>query len=526
MVDEHYTPEHGKPWDDDQLLPAEKILLAKAKVGERAFIRPYLEDPNEGDWTAFAKDHEIRGKLIRHILIYPDAYLLDPCGIDIEGAHITGALYLQHLTIDHRIGFTKCLFDMPPVLLRARTLTLNFEACSAHGFIADGLLVQGDLLMQRCVFDFECRLVGADVKGTVSFEKSSFKCDTEGHHKLALSADRLKIEGNLVLSGTTIIGEMRLLGAVVHGDVDGTEATFNNVGGYALNAQRLTVAGRLFLTKLNAPPLGAVDFTNAHAGYLIDDESAWPDTGLLRLDGFTYDKLSQAISITERMRWLSLMPTHDAEGLPIFFRQPYEQLKKVLRQEADYEGLTKVSIEYEDVFRAYWSMTIKSWLFRQAYIAGSAVYRSIAGYGHKLFRVIPSMIIVVAFFWLWSFGAYHSGYIVPAKESVYMDICYPNGIQASGTCHAGWEDHVRGFSWLLSAPPIALPKNYPAFHSAIFTIDTFVPFADLHQESFWTVSDDGQWGETHRNIFLIFIILGGVLSTVFAAGLLSLIKKD
>lgn len=38
MVDEDYTPEPGKPWDDDQLLPAEKLLLAAAKVGETAEI--------------------------------------------------------------------------------------------------------------------------------------------------------------------------------------------------------------------------------------------------------------------------------------------------------------------------------------------------------------------------------------------------------------------------------------------------------------------------------------------------------
>jgi len=111
-----------------------------------------------------------------------------------------------------------------------------------------------------------------------------------------------------------------------------------------------------------------------------------------------------------------------------------------------------------------------------------------------------------------------------------MNECFL-GLKAIEDC-PGWENHERVVK-IASAPdplmhsaPLTLPAGYPAFHSFLYTLDTFIPFADLHQENYWTVTDDGPWGEWMRAIFSVFIGLGGVLSAIFAAAMFSLIRKN
>ena len=64
----------------------------------------------------------------------------------------------------------------------------------------------------------------------------------------------------------------------------------------------------------------------------------------------------------------------------------------------------------------------------------------------------------------------------------------------------GWKLYLRALYGggapqpLIDTPPLPIPEGYPAFHSFLYTLDTFIPFADLPQEAYWTVTDDGPWG--------------------------------
>jgi hypothetical protein len=87
-----------------------------------------------------------------------------------------------------------------------------------------------------------------------------------------------------------------------------------------------------------------------------------------------------------------------------------------------------------------------------------------------------------------------------AKERVYMD-----------------ESYVASHT---------LPVEYPEFNALVFSIDTLIPFVDLHQETYWEPASDGWVGGGFRFYLWLHIIAGWVFTTVAVAGFTGLIKKD
>lgn len=236
-----------------------------------------------------------------------------------------------------------------------------------------------------------------------------------------------------------------------------------------------------------------------------------------------YERLDHSLSVSDHIAWVRLL-NNKRDGKPFFFHQPWELLRKLYRDEGDLDAVREINWAYDKAKADFQQQTATG--MRKAFLwLRNVLYDRIAGHGHKLFRVVPWIGATMVLFLLWAAFAYHQGSIVPTSERVYTNTCYLNP-QTSCT---GWTVEVRAMAWppaLQATPALQIPDGYPAFHSVLYTLDTFIPFADLHQERYWTVTDDGPWGEATRIIFSIFIGLGGILSAIFAAAMLSLIRKS
>lgn len=419
MIDENYIPAQDEPWKLEQLLPAEKIMLEKAKTGDEAKISDFKPaSPETYPWT---DEHKIRAKVIRHLLRHPTVYSLDPKGFDIFGARIAGPLNLENLKIEQRFGFFLCQFDATPVLRNARLRSLAFHACRLPGLRGDGLQVQGNLFLRHSVFTGEVRLLCAQVTGDVSCTGATFT----HKGKKAFSADKIIVGSALYLDGVTVSGETRFLGAQVTGDVECSRATFANPGGDAFAAQRITVTGRLFWQDMGAQPDGWVDFTHARVGDFLDDEQSWPQTGKLILDGFVYDNITTNTSAAQRIRWLALMPKTLNGDEPVFWPQPYEQLIKVFKDAGHEREARLVGIAKKDAQLKY--------LQTKAHQASASSTRRIKWmkftratmrYGYEPWRVMYPIGAACLFGLFWFWGSYHFNYMVPSKEKVYLAPCY------------------------------------------------------------------------------------------------------
>ena len=128
------------------------------------------------------------------------------------------------------------------------------------------------------------------------------------------------------------------------------------------------------------------------------------------------------------------------------------------------------------------------------------------------------MAFAVFFAWMIFSNAYHYGVMHPSKERVYLHDCYTGQMSSC----KGWSTFDRRWS----GEPIHLPADYPEFNSFVYSVDTFLPIVDLHQENYWLPRGDGDWGWFFRLYLWLHIAVGWLLSTVAVFGLTGLIRKD
>jgi len=246
---------------------------------------------------------------------------------------------------------------------------------------------------------------------------------------------------------------------------------------------------------------------HASVDSLVADGSGWPGPGLLDLDGFRYRTLGTYHPWTTLLGWIERQP------LGQFTPQPYEQAIKVYREAGHLADAREMGIAKEDAYRKQGGLGWghRAWLwFAKLTIA----------YGYKPWRALAWIFFAVMLAWMVFNSAYHQGYMRPAKERVFIHDCF-NGKAASDQCSAWIE---RKLDW--RAEPLRVPEDYPAFNGLMYSLDTFFPFVDFHQEAYWLPFAGDRFGWFFRFWLWLHIIAGWVLSTMAVAGLTGLIKKD
>ena len=520
---------------------AERLLLEKVQSGE-------IADVSE------LPDSTVRAALLYDLCVHPNDCSVNPKGIQLRGARISGQLDLEGTTVVHPVWLWDCHFEAPIILREARTRTVGFDGSTVPGIAADRLRLEGMLSLRRVTTEGEVRLTGAQINGNFTCRAATL----ENPGGDAMIADGITVTGSVFLDKDFAAkGEVRLVGGTIGGNLACGEASFDNSGKHALSFDRVTVGGSVFLDegfaakgevrflgaqidgdlicadanfdagspdedafsagrmnvqalfvwRLERAPVGVVSFDHAHVGRLVDNARSWPASGRLNLDGFTYDSLAwdAPVAWRERRTWLELQHHED------FRPQPYEQLVAVLRRMGHERDARQIAISKHDAYlkRGDPSRRRRLWM---------GFLRATIGYGYEPWRALGYMAFAVFFSWMIFSNAYHYGVMHPSKEKVYLHDCYTG--QAS-SCK-GWSAFDRRWS----KEPIQLPADYPEFNSFVYAVDTFLPIVDLHQENYWLPRGDGDWGWFFRLYLWLHIAFGWLLSTVAVFGLTGIIKKD
>ncbi|MEV0385780.1 hypothetical protein [Nonomuraea sp. NPDC050643] len=160
-------------------------------------------------------------------------------GMHLSGARITGRLDLSYADAPHPLILTDCDFEEAPVFTGARTGLVDLAASRLPGLRAADAVIGGGLRLEGCVMDGPVQLGGAHVSGTMNLS------GTEIHAALAVHADGLTVDRDLLCANAVIDGEMRVAGARIGGtmSLDGTRA--GRPGGLSLTAEGIVIDGGL-----------------------------------------------------------------------------------------------------------------------------------------------------------------------------------------------------------------------------------------------------------------------------------------
>jgi hypothetical protein len=232
------------------LSQAEVTLLRAAPKGEVAWCGPSAKDDDPANDPAKADqwghEREIRADLIRWLCVDRDAAsTVEPKGIQIHAARITGGLDLSFVSVPFPLSLRRCRFIDDAVLISTGLPELSLAGSRVQSVTADGANVKGGVFLHDgfCA-EGEVRLSGAQIGGDLTCSRGTFK----NPGKDALSAERADVKGSVFLrDGFSAEGAVRLVNAQIGGDLDCSGGTFKNPDGDALAADRADVKGSLFL---------------------------------------------------------------------------------------------------------------------------------------------------------------------------------------------------------------------------------------------------------------------------------------
>ncbi|NEP83400.1 MAG: hypothetical protein F6K39_37840 [Okeania sp. SIO3B3] len=249
-----------------------------------------------------------------------------------------------------------------------------------------------------------------------------------------------------------------------------------------------------------------IDLQFARIGRLRDDEQSWPEKNNLNLDGFIYQKLGTDDNIKvlkdakTRLKWLRLQPE--------FFPQTYEQLAEVLKKEGDPDAATEILIHKERDIRPKLNRLSKFWnRFLDITIA----------YGYKPTKALVWSSIFISIGW----NLFALGY----------DNC-SNSI-SNNKCLFSPASEISPYTEETNNKTIDI--DYPEFNFWLYSLDTFIPIVDLHQQTYWLPnSQKGEEiplilfkvkaGRLLRWYLWVHIIFGWILTSLWVAGFSGLVR--
>ena len=499
-------------------------------------------DPSKAD-KEWGLEREIRAEVIRWLCVDEKAKQeVDPKGVRVYGAKITGKLDLSYVIVPFPIKLEHCRLMEDAELYETQLPFLNLQGSWVRAITADRLDVKGSVFLRNGLHaDAEVRLPGAQIGSNLDCARGTFVNPTGD----ALSADRINVQGSVFLRNDfRAEGEVRLLGAQIGGDLSCIGGMFTNASGKALNADRILVHGSVFLrdgfhaegevrlpgaeirgdldchdstfttlTALSATVRGGfwwwglkdaehavLDLTNASVGSMGDDadEKNWPQR--LVLDGFVYGHISGGPSDAEsRLRWLARQDH--------FAPQPYRQLAKVLRDTGDEQGARNVLHEMERHRRQQQDrgpfVRIWGWLLRWT-----------IGYGYYPLRAFGWLVALVILGYI-LYGS-RAGVVVPTEKEAYE-------------------------TFRCEGKP---PAHYEDFSPFIYSVENSLPLVKLGQADKWqpdphpertaTCQQKSAPGVGHQRAWSVCLLsfrrfqisAGWLLATLFLAGVTGIVRKD
>lgn len=200
--------------------------------------------------------YTIRAELLRELVLGRSGERLDPLGVRVHGARITGMLDLTHVPAAVGIELRGCVFERPVLMVSARLPWLTLAGSQLCALDCDGLQVDGDVLLgdgftATGQSDYGAvRLLGAHVKGQLNLNGARLTNETGP----ALIGDGLHVDGDVfgggfIATGHGELGAVRLPGAHIVGQLNFNGAELANQAGPALIGDGLHVDGGLVLAE-------------------------------------------------------------------------------------------------------------------------------------------------------------------------------------------------------------------------------------------------------------------------------------
>jgi hypothetical protein len=521
------------------LTPGEQKLLRAVVEGRMADLSPGTasgsggaEEPPEPE--AAKPEQKVRARLLRWLLTDREAHaLFEKSEVFLSGALIEDELDLAYADVPVAIVLWKCRITKPIVLRDARTRTLILDGCRTAGIEGDRVHVQGGcLLRQGFVADGEARLLGARIGGNLECSRGTFR-NVGG---MALILDGAVVDGGVYFRDEfKSEGEVRLLGAKIGGNLSCEGGMFSNKVSNALIADSARVEGGFLLRRVEIE--GTIDVTSMSVRTLVDEAACWPKR--IELGNFRYDEIDSGSPLNARRRidWLTRQPPpRDLDP------QPWRHLAAVLRRQGHEADARKIMIEY------WWRRTrreLPTWM--QGGRAGSiihvcgqslgfvtqhiervlalpmrALFGAIIGHGYARWRAFAWLL----FFWLVGAAVFgwncHDPINTPMKESQPLAMRSRISLDAIDAQIAQTPPPDR-----LAALQQArlehtwVETRYPAFNRLVYSLDTLLPIADFHQETYWTPKDG--W---RRSFYLPFqITVGWVITSLFVVSFTGLVRR-
>ncbi|WP_410599685.1 hypothetical protein [Amycolatopsis sp. lyj-90] len=200
-------------------------------------------------------EHQLPAGAIREALLSGDQGL-DPRGIRVVGARITGRLDLRHVHPDIGLALVGCAFDDELTIEEAHLPWLALTGSSMPRLAANGLEVDGkvDLDAGFTVVTTDghaVKLIAAHIHGKLNLSGARLISKSGS----GLAADRLRVDGSLCLkdqfyaSGAGQEGTLSLAEAHIGGQLILTQAELVNDSGPAFIGEQLTVDGAVFMSE-------------------------------------------------------------------------------------------------------------------------------------------------------------------------------------------------------------------------------------------------------------------------------------
>jgi hypothetical protein len=509
-------------------------------------------DPAHAD--KWGHEREIRADLIRWLCVDPDASrMVDPAGIRILGARITGRLNLSRVRVPFPIVLRNCA--VPERISLAATVVPSLDLGGGHigEMDAPGIEVDNDLKLDaKFQAAGEINVAEARIGGSLTssgrFKSSAIDLDLfdpKNTQRRAFYGLQMRIGGDLIFRDLHIDGGVQISGTTTGADLvmDGSfldpgmtaidasstdiagnvvigygvpfvsdglvnfvtakigtdffvaQATFSGAAGtpHGLDASGISVKNALVWTNVSLPNGGFLYLTGASAEALIDDEKSWPSQGNLLLDGFTYTGFSQTNGTDALGDADTRLRWLRLE--PGYHPQPYSQLAKVLNDSGDQAGAIQVLIASDDANYRRFGLPGRIW---------GGFLNATIGYGYEPLRAI-----------LWSAAVVLFGSIVVT---------------------AGKRADVMRFKWPDVNPPPPGDSTV-GLHPMLYSLDVFLPFVNLHQEQHWWPDETASSecavlglrvpirGAVLRYYLWLHIIAGWLLSAIFIAGVTGLVRS-
>jgi hypothetical protein len=513
---------------DLDLYPSELALLSVAADPPLEFRVDSDENEDSSDSPAPLDEScivgEVRAQLIRWLCVTREAkVLIDPCGIQVRCARVTGQLNLDYADVPFPIALCNSVLSEPASMICIRVPDLAFSGSSTRAVRMDSAFVANSVYLD---FGFqangEVSLLGAQIGRDLQCSAGTFINKGD----VAIYGDGLNVGGHVHFraekghDGTPVPfraeGSVRLHSARIAGDLDCTGGEFSNLEGgnrgRSIHLGPAIIKGTTFFRagvgsqRDDAPKFlsdGIIDLRGAATGSLWDDKSCWPREGSLFLDGFVYERFRTSdpgdTEITvptdgkTRLEWLRL--DTGTRGT-----QPYKQLARVLRDRGDTDGARLVLEALEeklartnDLIPRYWRGFPLHWLRFPAYWL-----KRMIGFGYRPGRAIWALIF------LWLVGS----------------ICYWRGDQARMMIPTD-KDAAESFVSRRKLPP-----HYSNFSAPIYSLENTFPLVKLGQADKWQPDPANGKSSPLQRIVWFQNIAGWFLTTLFLAAVSGLVQQD